>query len=175
MTVGRFVRRIRDFVREIRRSEWRSDGTHIADVELMDTMHEGSCLCGAVAYAIDVAPVDVSHCHCSMCRKAHGAAFATFATVPAENHRFTRGREHVRCHRSSETVERCFCSRCGSPVAWLDSVRFPGVISFPLAGLDGSVRAPSQHHIFVASKASWYDILDDWPQSDGYSEAVTRV
>ncbi|HCA63195.1 MAG TPA: GFA family protein, partial [Pseudomonas sp.] len=43
--------------------------------------HTGSCLCGVVRYRID-APIDaLTHCHCKMCRKAHGAAFATYASV----------------------------------------------------------------------------------------------
>ena len=46
-------------------------------------MARGSCLCGGVAWEAD-GPFDLmSHCHCSICRKAHGAAFATYVAVPA--------------------------------------------------------------------------------------------
>src|SRR5207249_145423 len=42
----------------------------------------GSCLCGDVAF--ELVPGDwMGHCHCSMCRKAHGAAFATHVSTEA--------------------------------------------------------------------------------------------
>lgn len=136
----------------------------------MDPLHAGSCLCGAVAFAIDVEPVDVSHCHCSMCRKAHGAAFATYVNVATDHHRFTRGEDRLRSYNSSGTTERVFCGGCGSPMLWIDTVQFPGVLAFPLAALDGEVATPPQRHIFVGSKASWYEICDKWPQAREYTE-----
>ena len=35
----------------------------------------GSCLCGAVSYEITGSFKVIGHCHCSTCRKSHGAAF----------------------------------------------------------------------------------------------------
>lgn len=134
----------------------------------MDTHapYHGSCLCGAVGFTVDAPIGDVSHCHCSMCRKAHGAACGSYANVPASAHRFTRGDSLLRVYRSSATVERLFCSTCGSPMMWRDAVRFPGICSFPLGCLDTPVVPASQRHIFVGSKAPWHEIADRWPQSD---------
>jgi len=40
-------------------------------------MIRASCLCGDVAWGSE-GPLDlITHCHCSMCRKAHGAAFGS--------------------------------------------------------------------------------------------------
>lgn len=50
-------------------------------------MHKGSCLCGEVRYEIAGDIKYVRHCHCSMCRKAHGAAFGSYAKVPASWYR----------------------------------------------------------------------------------------
>ena len=44
-------------------------------------MVNGSCLCGNVRWQIDAALTGMTHCHCSMCRKSHGAPFATYAMV----------------------------------------------------------------------------------------------
>ncbi len=53
----------------------------------------GSCLCGSVRYDID-GPFEVmSHCQCSMCRKNHGAAFATFVSVPISGFRWVAGED----------------------------------------------------------------------------------
>ena len=53
----------------------------------------GSCLCGAIAYELRSSPKAVSHCHCRICQKAHGAAFATYGSVPAKDLVFTQGQE----------------------------------------------------------------------------------
>ena len=45
-------------------------------------MAEGRCLCGAVRYTVEGPYVRMLNCHCSMCRKHHGSAFATFVTAP---------------------------------------------------------------------------------------------
>lgn len=135
----------------------------------MDAKHEGGCLCGAVGFAIDVDPTDVSHCHCGMCRKAHGAAFATYCNVSAADHAFTRGQGALKTYRSSDTVDRTFCGQCGAPMLWVDAVNFPGVVAFPLAALDGDFPLPAQRHIFVGSKAPWDTICDAWPQEDTFT------
>jgi hypothetical protein len=130
--------------------------------------YQGGCLCGQVRYFIAGAITSVSHCHCSMCRKAHGAAFATYATVPAEMHRFLQGTEVLRVCNASGPAERHFCSRCGSPMLWRSKVEFPGVAAFPLGSLDTPFQPATQRHIFVGSKAPWHQIGDAWPQSEEY-------
>ena len=50
------------------------------------------------------------HCHCSMCRRAHGAAFATYVGVDAEEFRWTSGENLV----TNFDAGRCFCCKCGS-------------------------------------------------------------
>lgn len=131
----------------------------------MSIEYKGSCLCGQVRYLVAGPIEDVSHCHCSMCRKAHGAAFATYANVPAAAHRFVQGAERLRVFNSSGHTERVFCSVCGSPMLWRNPVEFPGIASFPLGSLDTPFRPPVERHIFVGSKAVWHQIGDAWPQS----------
>jgi hypothetical protein len=42
----------------------------------------GACLCGAVQFELQLPATWVAHCHCTMCRRAHGAAFVTWVSVP---------------------------------------------------------------------------------------------
>lgn len=126
--------------------------------------HRGACLCGAVAYVVDGAFVRVTHCHCSMCRKGHGAAFATYATVRIEQLRFERGEATLSHFQSSPTVTRSFCRHCGSPMLWRDDSREPGMVAFALGGLDTPYLNQRITHIQVGSKAPWHAILDDAPQ-----------
>jgi hypothetical protein len=128
------------------------------------TTHRGSCLCGAIAYVVDGAFERVTHCHCSMCRKAHGAAFATYATVRSGQLRFERGEDALGHYASSPTVVRSFCTHCGSPMLWRDDTHEPGLTAFALGGLDTPYIEQRIGHIEVASKAPWHAILDDAPQ-----------
>ena len=125
-------------------------------------MLTGSCLCGDIAIEID-GPVDVvGHCHCSMCRKSHGSAFATFVTAAPQDFRWVRGAERVKTYRSSAAGHRHFCGRCGSAVPMTgDDLPFALV---PLGAVAEDPGARPRLHMFTASMASWDNIVDDLPQ-----------
>ena len=74
----------------------------------------GACLCGAVRFELGGPLERVAHCHCTICQRAHGAAFATWVAVPNERLRITAGEESVVHYRSSEIGTRSFCRTCGS-------------------------------------------------------------
>jgi hypothetical protein len=76
----------------------------------------GGCQCGAIRFALSAAPVRISICHCRMCQKAAGAPFASFADIPRENFRWTRGAPAT--FRSSSIAERGFCAACGTPLSF---------------------------------------------------------
>ncbi|MDX2168023.1 MAG: GFA family protein [Deltaproteobacteria bacterium] len=129
-------------------------------------MHRASCLCGGVTWQLDGPLQLMSHCHCSRCRKTHGTAFATYVAGAASGFRLD-GAEHVGRWESSPGFSRNFCRRCGSVV--------PGAAS------DGQIFAPAGNflddpavrplaHIFVASKAPWYEIHDALPRFDAYPD-----
>lgn len=134
---------------------------------MTSSLFHGSCLCGGVRYEVSHDIRAVSHCHCSMCRKTHGAAFATYGSALREHFRFTAGEALLSRHVSSATVRRSFCSVCGTPLLWEKSDGpYADWVAFPLATLDTPVRPLKQKHIHVASKAPWFDIHDDWPQHE---------
>lgn len=129
-------------------------------------MYKGSCLCGTVRYEIDAEFNRITHCHCSMCRKAHGAAFATYGTVLHTSFRFTQGEDAVAAYRSSPTATRTFCRHCGSNLQWYSDTAEPECVGIALGTLDTTLEQADQKHIFTGSKASWYDINDGLPQSE---------
>lgn len=128
-------------------------------------MVEGSCLCGTVRWRVSAEFARMSHCHCSMCRKAHGAAFATFAAVDADAFAYLAGAESLIVYQSSSGFERPFCQHCGSaaPHRSLDAK-----MAVPVGCLDGAPGMLPQQHIFAASKAPWHTIGDELPRYDGY-------
>lgn len=126
-------------------------------------MLHGSCLCGRVAYTIDGPLSEVLNCHCAMCRKGHGAAFRTRATVQVRDFTWTRGLNDVTWYASSPGTYRGFCSACGTPLlSRFDSA--PEAYGLPLGPLDDDPGVRPQRHVHVASKAPWHEISDDLPQ-----------
>ena len=129
-------------------------------------MAKGRCLCGGVAYEVDGAIDVMANCHCSMCRKHHGASFVTFAGVKPSQFRWLQGEELLVNYESSPGNHRTFCRTCGS------SLPAPhpgeGMFFFPVGTLDDDPGQRVQAHIFVGSKAPWVEIIDDLPQFDEY-------
>ena len=73
------------------------------------------------------------------------------------------GEELILRYRSSPGVERTFCSRCGSTLQFI-SEKSPGIVDVALGVLDDDPGIRVAHHIFVASKAPWFEITDGLPQ-----------
>lgn len=126
-------------------------------------MIRGSCLCGSVRYEIRGPLGPVTHCHCSQCRKIHGAAFGTYARVDRADFTLTSGESDIRSYPSSPGVLRTFCRQCGSTLQFLRESR-PDSFSLAIGTLDDDPGVRPLHHIFVASKAPWFDITDGLPQ-----------
>lgn len=103
----------------------------------MKMTYLGSCLCSAVSFELVTAPKAVTHCHCSQCRKGHGAAFASYGSVPRSDLRVLSGADSIRTYASSPTVMREFCLACGSTLFWSRSQgEYAGWISIALGTLD---------------------------------------
>jgi hypothetical protein len=123
-------------------------------------MIKGSCLCGEVQFEMDLVPLIVN-CHCSMCRKHHGTPFGTFASVRLQEFRFLGGEDHIQRYESSPGNFRQFCRICGSPVP----IVYPdgGTVTVPAGLLDDDPGVRPALHLFVGSKAPWWEITDGLP------------
>ncbi len=56
--------------------------------------------------------------------------------------------------------------RCGTLAPHLNAAR--GRVVVPAGSLDDDPGAREELHIFVSSKAPWYEIADDLPQHEAY-------
>jgi hypothetical protein len=126
----------------------------------------GACLCGAVRYEIQPPTKWCAHCHCSMCRRAHGAPYVTWVGVPEAQFRLTEGEPLLGRHASSAAATRSFCSRCGTPMLFA-STRWPGEVHVAVATLlDPLDRAP-QAHVFWSDRLPWVVCEDGLPRRGG--------
>ncbi len=127
-------------------------------------MSQGSCLCGKIRWLISAPPRTVTHCHCSMCRKAHGAAFGTYIDIAHSDFQWLGDLETLKTFVSSSSIERAFCAHCGSVVP--DFSEDGETVYVPAGSHEERLNVDA--HIFVASKAPWFEITDDLPQHDEY-------
>jgi len=125
----------------------------------------GKCLCGAVHYAVGDAFLYAANCHCSNCRRATGSAFKPFAGIERHQLRVTQGEDELMTFGEEDAGDK-HCRRCGS---LLYSVVQQGTMVHVTLGtlLDTPSIRPTAH-IFVGSKAPWFDITDDLPQYEAH-------
>lgn len=124
----------------------------------------GLCLCGEVGFAFDGDPLWVMHCHCESCRRTCSAPFTTFVGVADGQWRWTGAEPAV--FASSPGVERMFCARCGSPMAYR-AARWPGEIHFYAASLEDPAVVTPSAHVFNAERLPWVQLADDLPRHTG--------
>ena len=124
----------------------------------------GRCLCGTVSYEITGGLGPIYNCHCSKCRRWHGSAYRTRAAVETKNFKWTSGEEYVKEYlREGEATSKTYCDICGSSLI-SRIVNDPEYIGLPIGGLEQDPGNRPVAHIFVGSKAPWYEITDDLPQ-----------
>ena len=109
---------------------------------------------GACASWRDFPSRFVAHCHCESCRRAHGAAFVTWAAFRRRRCGSREGADDLATHESSPQTFRRFCRRCGTKL-FFESAKWPGETHVVLAAFDEPVdRAPSGH-AFYEEHVSW--------------------
>ena len=123
----------------------------------------GSCLCGAVAFHVELPPLFCGHCHCSMCRRNHGAAYVTWFGVLYEQFEIDQGIDALVRHASSEHGSRRFCGKCGSSL-FCESTQHPEHVDIVLANMDGPIDKAPQFHGYWDSRADWAQVGDELPR-----------
>jgi hypothetical protein len=122
----------------------------------LSTTYNGACLCGQVQFAITPPTKWCAHCHCTMCRRAHGAAFVTWIGVPEEQFDFIAGRDAVQWFASSPDSRRGHCRHCGSPL-FFRSERWPGEIHVVRANVPGEIDREPEEHVHTDTRVAWLD------------------
>ena len=128
----------------------------------------GGCRCGAVRYRVADEFLYAWNCHCSRCRAATGSAFKSLAGIEREKLEIVEGADELLVvGEDVEVLNDTRCARCGS---FLFSVVRGG--DYVHVGMGSLIDVPTirpQAHIFVGSKAPWFEITDDLPQFDRYA------
>ena len=123
----------------------------------------GSCECGAVRYRVADEFLYAANCHCSRCRAATGSAFKAFAGIERPKLELTDGADALLVH-GEDDLNDTRCASCGSLL--FSVVRDGGYVHVAMGSLVDAPSIRPSEHIYVGSKAPWYEITDDLPQND---------
>jgi hypothetical protein len=126
----------------------------------------GKCECGAVRYRVADEFLYASNCHCSRCRAATGSAFKPFAGIEHEKLELTNDGDGLLIH-GDDDLNDTRCRACGSLL--YSVVRDGAYVHVALGSLLDAPSLRPTKHIFVGSKAPWYEITDDLPQFEGHA------
>jgi hypothetical protein len=133
-------------------------------------MLSGKCFCGAVRYAVADDFVYAANCHCSNCRRTTGSAFKPFAGIERDKLTLMRGQDDLMIY-GDEEGNNTHCKRCGSLL--YSVVRAGTYVHVAMGTLVDDPAIRPNKHIFVGSKAPWFEITDDLPQFEGHATART--
>jgi len=128
-----------------------------------DRVLAGRCECGAVRYQVADAFRYAANCHCSRCRAATGSAFKPFAGIERGKLEVTEGQDTLLVvgeQNSNDTR----CRTCGSLL--FSVVRDGAYVHVAMGSLVDAPTIRPTSHIYVGSKAPWFEITDDLPQHD---------
>lgn len=136
--------------------------------ESTEQQFKGGCLCGAIEFAFQPPSLWCAHCHCTLCRRAHGAAFVTWVGVDKARFNFLK-QDSLKWYRSSQEAERGFCTTCGSSL-FFRSRRWPTEIHIARANVAGELDIePAVHVSYGARQVPWFQFEDRLPHRNGDS------
>ena len=121
--------------------------------------YKGSCLCGAVSFSVGSFSERAANCHCSMCRKFHGAAFGTLVGV--DGLIWNSGKELLKEFTASNGSIRTFCSECGSGIGFRVKGAAFEEIELAIALFDDEIPVLVDAQIYTKYKANWCDLQSD--------------
>ena len=123
----------------------------------------GRCQCGGVRYRVADAFLYAANCHCSRCRAATGSAFKAFAGIERAKLEITDGADTLLVY-GEDDLNDTRCGVCGSLL--FSVVRDGAYVHVAMGSLVDEPTVRPAEHIYVASKAPWFEITDDLPQAD---------
>ncbi|MBI3437742.1 MAG: GFA family protein [Proteobacteria bacterium] len=132
----------------------------------------GGCQCGAVRYALYVAPQNSHVCHCRMCQRATGGLFAALAGAPKAGFAWIKGEPGV--FASSTLATRAFCRDCGTPLSF--SYNQPEARFYVTIGsLDDPNAAPIGIQYGTEAKIGWVTFCEGLPSEETGSDPKAQA
>ena len=122
----------------------------------MSSEYKGSCLCGEVSFSVSGFSKRAANCHCSMCRKFHGAAFGTLVGV--HNLVWLSGKTQLKEFNAPNGTTRTFCMECGSSIGFRVKDAALKDTELAIALFDDEIPVVIDAQMYTKYKASWSEL-----------------
>ena len=119
--------------------------------------YKGSCLCGAIQFVAHGPSKWCAHCHCSLCRAAHGAGYVTWAGFEQTQVNINNDTDQLCWFESSVGAQRGFCRNCGSSL-FFRSRKWPGELHIALGCIHDEIDRQPQANVFFDRHVNWMPI-----------------
>lgn len=135
---------------------------HASNANLQMTAHatHGGCLCGTVRYEAGGVPYNVTHCHCTDCRRSSGAAFVTWASFRTSKFHLTQG--ELRTLLWAGRL-RSFCGACGTPLTFMTTPQAEE-IDVTVCSFDQPEKVAPKDHTWTEDRLPWIRLADGLPE-----------
>ncbi|HTY92921.1 MAG TPA: GFA family protein [Steroidobacteraceae bacterium] len=137
--------------------------------------YQGSCFCGAVAFAVSGAPAVMGYCHCESCRQWSGGPVNAFTLWPPAALTITRGANLIGTYNKTPISLRKWCTACGGHLfTEHPTLKFVDVFAAELPGLK---FVPSVHVNYQETRLPMKDGLPkfrDFPADFGGSGVMAQ-
>lgn len=132
----------------------------------MNQVLKGGCQCGAIRFEVTGPLTHTSICHCRMCQKAFGNAFAPFTSVRGTDFRWTK--VEPKRFQSSNFVRRGFCPECGTPLTYEE----PGGFSVATGAFDHPGQFTPSIQWGMEGRLPWMDVVNSIPGKTTMEDAA---
>jgi hypothetical protein len=132
----------------------------------MSDVFSGGCLCGAVRYYCNSAPIASVHCQCADCRKNSGTGHGSKFGVPRSTLTLSGELKFYEASvQSGNVVRRGFCPNCGSPIL-AESSGHPDIVAIAAGSLDEPALFQPKIVLYASSAVPWDYIDPQLPKFD---------
>ncbi len=127
----------------------------------MAKRYHGSCLCGSITFEVGGFGDQAANCHCTMCRKFHGAAYGTLVSVSGL--RWLSGKELLKDYVGVNGTVRSFCTDCGSSVGFRLKDSSIENIELAISLFNDEIPVKIDAQIYTHYKANWVELQKGLP------------
>lgn len=117
-----------------------------------------SCFFDGVQFTAELPTLFCGHCHCSLCRRPHAAAFVAWTAAPPNWLFITAGHNQTEQYQNSPNGARSFCEPCGDQLFCQVE---PGVVDVAMTALHGPIDRAPEDRYYCDSHAQWGEVNDD--------------
>lgn len=139
----------------------------------MGSSFQGGCLCGAIRYRCDAAPISIGLCQCERCQRQSGSAFLIATIFAHDAVTFESGTPKIYAVLGDDgrNLYRHFCGDCGSALM-ITLDRYPEIRSMMGGTLDDKSLLKPTFSLWCSSAQPWLTLPDEVTRYLAYPDGL---